>query len=64
MSGFDKHLEMERLKALGWTVATEDGTYLLRPPKELLEKLAAKIYYVYDARDLQEFAELPDKGIR
>lgn len=62
MSGLYKYQLTEQLKAQGWTEDEQAGTYLLRPPKELLEKLASKIYYVYDARDLQEFAELPDQG--
>ena len=60
MSGYDKHLAVEKLKAQGWTEDTEAGQYMLRPPRELLEKLAAMAFHVYDALDLQAFAPAPD----
>jgi hypothetical protein len=60
MSGYDKHLAVEELKAQGWTEDPEAGLYMLRPPRELLEKLASMAFYVYDARDLQEFVPAPD----
>lgn len=60
MSGYDKQMAFEKLKAQGWTEDTETGQYMLRPPRELLEKLASMAFYVYDARDLQEFAAEPD----
>lgn len=61
MSGFDKHQAMAALKAKGWTEVPELGQYMLRPPRELIDQLAAQCFYVYDARDLQEFAEPVDE---
>lgn len=63
MSGYDKYLAVEKLKAQGWTEDTEAGQYMLRPPRLLLEKLAAMVFHVHDARDLQEFVLLPDKKL-
>jgi len=60
MSGYDKHLAVEKLKAQGWTEDAGAGRYMLRPPRELLEKLASMVFDVYDARDLQEFVETPE----
>jgi hypothetical protein len=59
MSGYDKQQAAEQLKAQGWTEAPELGEYMLRPPRALLEKLAAMHFHVYDARDLQAFAQPP-----
>lgn len=64
MSGYDKRLAVEKLKAQGWTEDAEAGQYMLRPPRELLEKLASMVLHVYDARDLQEFAPAPDDGAK
>lgn len=60
MSGYDKHQAIEQLKAQGWTEDTEAGQYMLRPPRDLLEKLASMVFHVYAARDLQEFVETPE----
>lgn len=60
MSGYDKHMMVQELKAKGWTEDTQAGDYMLRPPHELLEKLASMAFHVYDARDLQEFVEPPE----
>ena len=62
MSGFDKYQTVEALKAQGWTEAPELGEYMLRPPRELLERLAAMHFYVYDARDLQDFVGPSGEG--
>lgn len=60
MSGHDKYRALEQLKAQGWTEDTEAGEYMLRPPRELLEKLASMAFHVYDARDLQKFVDKPE----
>lgn len=52
MSGIDKALLMEKLKALGWKETDEDG-WNLSPPESLwINK--PKSFYVYDAELLQE----------
>jgi hypothetical protein len=60
MSGYDKHRAVEQLKTQGWTEDAGAGEYMLRPPRELLEKLASMVFHVYDARDLQEFVKTPE----
>ncbi len=59
MSGIDKYHAVQALKAQGWVEAPEAGDCMLRPPRALLERLAAMAFHAYDARDLQEFAENP-----
>lgn len=60
MSGFEKHLVVQQLKAQGWTEDTEAGRYMLRPPRELLDRLASMTFHAYDARDLQAFVAQAD----
>lgn len=60
MSGFDKYQELQRLKALGWTEAPDAGSYRVRPPRALLDRLAKMVFHVYDASDLQQFVEPSD----
>ena len=60
MSGYDKYQAAEKLKAQGWTEDAEAGKNMLRPPRELLERLATMAFYIYDARDLQEFSAEPE----
>lgn len=57
MGSFDKFQAVEELKSKGWTEDLAAGEYMLRPPKELLDRLALLPLHVYDARDLQTLAE-------
>lgn len=59
MGGLDKYQAFEALKAKGWTDDPARGKYMLRPPPQLLEQLAAMSFHVYDARDLQAFVKEP-----
>ena len=54
MGGCDKYLIVEKLKAQGWIEDTEAGNYMLRPPIELLNKMRERVFYVYEALELQE----------
>ena len=60
MSGHDKLRAVEELKAQGWIEDEAAGQYMLRPPRELLDKLASMTFHVYDARDLQDFVATAD----
>lgn len=59
MSSMDKIAKMRELEDKGWT-SLEDG-YRMKPPKELIEYLAQKEFYVYDAEDLQSYLD-DDEG--
>ena len=50
MSGFDRAIMIRQLKKLGWKEVNGDN---LAPPDELWEN-KPKMFYVYDARNLQD----------
>lgn len=57
MSAFDKLRAVDALKAQGWVDAPEAGPYMMRPPRALIERLAAQTFHVHEATDLQALAD-------
>jgi len=53
MSSFDKFCAVEKLKSLGWK-EDEDNKYYLYPPKDFIDKLFQKSFFVYDCIDMYE----------
>ena len=51
MSGFDKYVLQEKLVAKGWIVVSSGR---LKPSKDVIQRLMAADYHVYDARDIHE----------
>lgn len=61
MSALDKLRAVDALKAQGWVEAPEAGPYMMRPPRALIDRLAAQTFHVHDASDLQALAPDADR---